>query len=323
MLEIYNEQVNDLLAKDSQKGGLPIRQHPSQGYFYAQGLKRAPVGSYKEIERRIDEGTANRTVASTNMNATSSRAHTVVTIVFDQIFNSAAGETRKTSTINLVDLAGSERADSTGATGDRLKEGANINKSLSALGNVISALADLSTNPSKKIMVPYRDSVLTKLLQNALGGNSKTIMIAALSPADINYTETLSTLRYADRAKRIKTKAVVNENAVDKMMRELREENEKLKKMIESGNFSMINMMEKPAASGSGSYSKEEMEQMRQQMKEEILAQMQRNQQLMAETNTSFQERVIFFNFLIELVIELSEIYLTFKASTSSKRDTN
>jgi kinesin family protein 1 len=138
MLEIYNEQVNDLLNKQATKGGLQVRQHASQGYFYAEGLKRIPVGSYKEIESKIDQGTANRTVASTNMNATSSRAHTVVTITFDQIFNTGAGETKKSSVINLVDLAGSERADSTGATGDRLKEGANINKSLSALGNVIS-----------------------------------------------------------------------------------------------------------------------------------------------------------------------------------------
>lgn len=170
MLEIYNEQVNDLLSKDNQRGGLQVRQHPSQGYFYAQGLKRVPVGSYGEIERRIEEGTANRTVASTNMNATSSRAHTVVTITFDQIFTTSAGEVKKSSVINLVDLAGSERADSTGATGDRLKEGANINKSLSALGNVISSLAEQSSG-KKKVLIPYRDSVLTKLLQNALGGN--------------------------------------------------------------------------------------------------------------------------------------------------------
>lgn len=127
-----------MLSKDVQKGGLQVRQHPSQGYFYAQNLKRIPVGSYKEIELRIEEGTANRTVASTNMNATSSRAHTVVTITFDQILTTTVGQTKKSSVINLVDLAGSERADSTGATGDRLKEGANINKSLSALGNVIS-----------------------------------------------------------------------------------------------------------------------------------------------------------------------------------------
>ncbi|CAL1526286.1 unnamed protein product, partial [Lymnaea stagnalis] len=234
MLEIYNEQVRDLLSKDNPKGGLQVRQNPKLGMFYVQDLKKVPVGSYSEIEMRMEQGTSNRTVASTNMNATSSRAHTVVTIVFDQILTKEDGEeTKKSSTMNLVDLAGSERADSTGATGDRLKEGANINRSLSALGNVISALAEASEK--KKVVVPYRDSVLTKLLQNALGGNSKTVMIAALSPADINYDETLSTLRYADRAKKIKNQAVINENPLDKMIRELKEENEKLKKALEAG----------------------------------------------------------------------------------------
>jgi len=123
-----------------------------------------------------------------------------------------------TSKINLVDLAGSERANSTGATGDRLKEGCAINQSLSALGNVISALADKSMG-KKKVFVPYRNSVLTRLLQDALGGNSKTIMIAALSPADVNYDETLSTLRYADRAKRIKNMITKNENPTDRIIR--------------------------------------------------------------------------------------------------------
>ena len=113
--------------------------------------------------------------------------------------------------------------------------GAAINKSLSALGNVITALADNSSGNKKKAKVPYRDSVLTKLLQNALGGNSKTIMIAAVSPADINYDESLSTLRYADRAKKIKNKAEVNENPVDKLIRELREENERLKNSLGGG----------------------------------------------------------------------------------------
>ena len=232
MLEIYNEQVRDLLSKASKKGGLQVRQHPSKG-FYVQDLQSVPVSSYVEIEKKMNEGTTNRTVASTNMNATSSRAHTVVTILFEQISNpNSPDESKKSSVINLVDLAGSERADATGATGDRLKEGANINKSLSTLGNVISALADKSSG-NKKIMVPYRDSVLTKLLQNALGGNSKTVMIAALSPADINYDETLSTLRYADRAKKIKNEATVNENPTDKLIRELKEENERLKKFME------------------------------------------------------------------------------------------
>lgn len=135
-------------------------------------------------------GTANRTVAATQMNATSSRAHTLVTLAFDQIITDENGtKTTRTSEVNLIDLAGSERASGTGATGDRLKEGSAINKSLSALGNVITALA-------KGKPAPYRDSVLTKLLANSLGGNSKTIMIAAVSPADINYDESLSTLRY-------------------------------------------------------------------------------------------------------------------------------
>jgi len=261
MLEIYNEQVRDLLRKDNPKGGLQVRQNPKLQLFYVEKLKKVAVGSYNEIERRMEEGTANRTVACTQMNATSSRAHTVVTITFDQITKNQAGqETKKSSSINLVDLAGSERADSTGATGDRLKEGANINKSLSSLGNVISALADQSLG-KKKVVVPYRDSVLTKLLMSALGGNSKTIMIAALSPADINYDETLGTLRYADRAKKIKNKAVVNENPMDKLIRELREENEKLRKQA-GGNFT-------ESAPG---MSAEDVEKMREEIRAQLLA---------------------------------------------------
>ncbi|XP_065676074.1 kinesin-like protein KIF28 [Hydra vulgaris] len=280
MLEIYNEQVRDLLTQDNPKGGLPVRQNPKLGSFYVQGLKFVAVGSYKEIEARTEEGTANRTVASTQMNATSSRAHTVVTIQFDQIEKNPAGEeTKKQSVINLVDLAGSERADSTGATGDRLKEGANINKSLSSLGNVISALADLSMG-KKKVLVPYRDSVLTKLLQNALGGNSKTIMIAALSPADINYDETLGTLRYADRAKKIKNKAVVNENPMDKLIRELKEENEKLKKAMQSGDFSSL-MAGVGGGESGGGMTEEEKAQLRKEMEDEIRAQLEANSSAM------------------------------------------
>jgi kinesin family protein 1 len=144
--------------------------------FSADGLRDAMVSSYDEIVAKMDEGTLNRTVASTNMNATSSRAHTIVGINFIQKKKNSAGkEMAKGAVINLVDLAGSERVDSTGATGDRLKEGAAINLSLSSLGNVIHALAEQSEG--KKTRVPYRDSALTKLLQNALGGNSKTIMV--------------------------------------------------------------------------------------------------------------------------------------------------
>ncbi|XP_046575245.1 kinesin-like protein KIF28P [Haliotis rubra] len=265
MLEIYNEQVRDLLnLKSSQKGGLKVRQHPSKG-FYVDTLTSWPVDSYMAIDNKINEGTRNRTVASTNMNATSSRAHTIVAVTFVQkTLNEANQNMTKTSIINLVDLAGSERAESTGATGDRLKEGSAINQSLSTLGNCIKALADLSMG-KKKTVVPFRDSVLTKLLQNALGGNSKTIMIAALSPADINYEETLSTLRFADRAKAIKTQAVVNESPTDKLIRELREENARLMEMLKGGGGANV-----VGTDASTFNREEEMERLRKELEEQM-----------------------------------------------------
>ncbi|KAL5010885.1 hypothetical protein ScPMuIL_013190 [Solemya velum] len=285
MLEIYNEQVRDLLDSGSKKGGLRVRQHPKQG-FYADGLKIVPVGSYVDIEKKMDAGTTNRTVAATQMNATSSRAHTIVGITFIQKFTNAAGEaTSKTAVINLVDLAGSERAESTGATGDRLKEGAAINQSLSCLGNCIAALAEKSSG--KDTRVPYRDSVLTKLLKNALGGNSKTIMIAALSPADINYDETLSTLRYADRAKQIKTSAKVNEDPTEKLIRELQEENEKLKEMLQSGNIQRIQ------TDGDDDMTEAEKSQMNKELEEEYKSVVLRNQQEMEEMKRGFEERLM------------------------------
>ncbi|KAK5579891.1 hypothetical protein RB653_009579 [Dictyostelium firmibasis] len=235
-MEIYNEKVKDLLNPNNNKaGGLKVRNNPSTGP-YVEDLSKLAVKSFPEIDMLMDEGSKARTVASTNMNATSSRSHAVFTIVFTQ---SKIDKTRGTaidrvSKISLVDLAGSERANSTGATGVRLKEGANINKSLSTLGKVISALAENSTS-KKAVFVPYRDSVLTYLLKETLGGNSKTIMIAAISPADINYEESLSTLRYADSAKKIKTVAVVNEDAQSKLIRELQGEVERLRAMMEQG----------------------------------------------------------------------------------------
>jgi hypothetical protein len=216
MLEIYNEQVKDLLTPGGAKNNLQVRQKSSVGSFYVQDLTKVLVGNYKEIEKLIDEGTNNRTIASTNMNSSSSRAHTVVTITFDQVSNNnSEKETIKSSIINLVDLAGSERADATGATGDRLKEATKINLSLAALGNVISALVD-----GKSSHIPYRDSKLTRLLQNSLGGNAKTVMCANAGPADYNYDETLSTLRYANRAKNIKNKPKINEDPKDALLRE-------------------------------------------------------------------------------------------------------
>ncbi|XP_073844319.1 kinesin family member unc-104 isoform X8 [Musca autumnalis] len=236
-MEIYCERVRDLLNPKN-KGNLRVREHPLLGP-YVEDLSKLAVTSYQDIHDLIDEGNKARTVAATNMNETSSRSHAVFTIFFTQQRHDAMTDlnTEKVSKISLVDLAGSERADSTGAKGTRLKEGANINKSLTTLGKVISALAEIAskTKKSKKAdFIPYRDSVLTWLLRENLGGNSKTAMIAAISPADINYDETLSTLRYADRAKAIVCKAVVNEDANAKLIRELKEEIQKLRDLLKA-----------------------------------------------------------------------------------------
>lgn len=284
MLEIYNEVVHDLLNPGKKKG-LKIRQHSKKG-FYAEGLKMALVSSYEEIEQKMNEGTVNRTIASTNMNATSSRAHTIVGINFVQKFKNDAGqETAKSAVINIVDLAGSERVESTGATGARLKEGAGINQSLSCLGNCIHALAEQSNG--KQTRVPFRDSALTKLLMNALGGNSKTIMIAAISPADINYDETMSTLRYADRAKQIKTKATINEDPTDKLLRELKEENEKLKKLMTGGKIDMSMVDD----DGDG-IDDRDAEKLRKKWEEEMKARMMENEMEMANMKKTYEEKM-------------------------------
>ena len=288
MIEIYNEQVRDLLnaATMKIKGGLKIREHPKKG-FYVEKLTSAKVCSYENIEMKMETGTKNRTVASTAMNATSSRAHTIVAITFVQktVAEGAKQGMTKTSVINLVDLAGSERAASTAATGDRLKEGAAINQSLSTLGNVISALADLSAAGGKsKIIVPFRDSSLTRLLKTALGGNSKTVMMAAVSPADINYEESMSTLKFADRVKRIKTQASVNESPTEKLIRELREENAKLMKMLGGQMPAEI--------SGSGEVSADEKERMKQELEEEIREQMLQNEAELDESRRSFKDKM-------------------------------
>ncbi|KAJ1021854.1 hypothetical protein NDA16_003617 [Ustilago loliicola] len=244
-IEIYNEKVRDLLNPKN-KGNLKVREHPSLGP-YVEDLSKLVVGSFRDIENLMDEGNKARTVAATNMNETSSRSHAVFTLVLTQkrFDVQTKLEAEKVSRISLVDLAGSERANSTGATGARLKEGANINRSLTTLGKVIAALAAASSAPepakgAKKSkaasldnFVPYRDSVLTWLLKDSLGGNSKTAMIAAISPAD--YEETLSTLRYADQAKKIKNKAVVNEDPNAKLIRELKEELEMLRTRVAGG----------------------------------------------------------------------------------------
>lgn len=231
-MEIYCERVRDLLNPKN-KGNLRVREHPLLGP-YVEDLSKLAVTSYTDIADLMDAGNKARTVAATNMNETSSRSHAVFTIVFTQKKQDPETNlsTEKVSKISLVDLAGSERADSTGAKGTRLKEGANINKSLTTLGKVISALAEVSKKKKKTDFIPYRDSVLTWLLRENLGGNSRTAMVAALSPADINYDETLSTLRYADRAKQIKCNAVINEDPNAKLVRELKEEVTRLKDLL-------------------------------------------------------------------------------------------
>ncbi|XP_039212330.1 kinesin-like protein KIF1A isoform X25 [Crotalus tigris] len=237
-MEIYCERVRDLLNPKN-KGNLRVREHPLLGP-YVEDLSKLAVTSYNDIQDLMDSGNKARTVAATNMNETSSRSHAVFNIIFTQKRHDAETDitTEKVSKISLVDLAGSERADSTGAKGTRLKEGANINKSLTTLGKVISALAEMDSGPNKNKkkkktdFVPYRDSVLTWLLRENLGGNSRTAMVAALSPADINYDETLSTLRYADRAKQIRCNAVINEDPNNKLIRELKDEVARLRDLL-------------------------------------------------------------------------------------------
>nr|XP_057928785.1 kinesin-like protein KIF1A isoform X13 [Doryrhamphus excisus] len=238
-MEIYCERVRDLLNPKN-KGNLRVREHPLMGP-YVEDLSKLAVTSYNDIQDLMDSGNKARTVAATNMNETSSRSHAVFNIIFTQKRHDADTDntSEKVSKISLVDLAGSERADSTGAKGTRLKEGANINKSLTTLGKVISALAEVDSGPNKnkkkkkaESFIPYRDSVLTWLLRENLGGNSRTAMVAALSPADINYDETLSTLRYADRAKQIRCNAVINEDPNNRLVRELKEEVSRLKELL-------------------------------------------------------------------------------------------
>uniref|UniRef100_A0A671STC7 Kinesin-like protein KIF13B n=1 Tax=Sinocyclocheilus anshuiensis TaxID=1608454 RepID=A0A671STC7_9TELE len=232
-MEIYNEKVRDLLDPKGSRQALRVREHKVLGP-YVDGLSRLAVESYKDIESLMSEGNKSRTVAATNMNEESSRSHAVFNIILTHTLKDLQSGTsgEKVSKLSLVDLAGSERAAKTGAAGERLKEGSNINKSLTTLGLVISALADQGAGKNKNKFVPYRDSVLTWLLKDSLGGNSRTAMVATVSPAADNYDETLSTLRYADRAKSIVNHAVVNEDPNARIIRELREEVEKLRDQL-------------------------------------------------------------------------------------------
>ena len=218
--EVYNEHVRDLFQpRTDPPHYLKIRESPTEGP-YVKDLTDIQVKNYGEILKYMRMGDSSRTTASTKMNDTSSRSHAVFTIMLKQIHHDYRTDetTERLARIRLVDLAGSERAKATGTTGQRLREGGNINKSLTTLGRVIAALADPrharmhNGNRKTRDIVPYRDSILTWLLKDSLGGNSKTAMVACIAPSD--YDETLSTLRYADQAKHIRTKAVVNQDHV-------------------------------------------------------------------------------------------------------------
>ena len=227
-LELYNEEIRDLLKKDV-KNRLELKEDPESG-VYVKDLSSFVVKSVQEINQIFSAGTKNRTVGATLMNADSSRSHSIFSVIVEQS-GTVGGETQMAmGKLNLVDLAGSERQAKTGATGNRLKEATKINLSLSALGNVIKALVDPKIGHT-----PYRDSKLTRLLQDSLGGNAKTVMIANMGPADYNYDESLNTLRYANRAKSIKNKPKINEDPKDAMLREFQDEILELKRRIAAG----------------------------------------------------------------------------------------
>ncbi|XP_077147963.1 kinesin-like protein KIF3C isoform X1 [Ranitomeya variabilis] len=226
-LEIYQEEIRDLLCKDQTKK-LELKENPESG-VYIKDLSSFVTKNVKEIEHVMNLGNQSRSVACTNMNEYSSRSHTIFVITIECSEVGVDGEEHiRVGKLNLVDLAGSERQSKTGANGERPKEASKINLSLSALGNVISSLVD-----GRSTHIPYRDSKLTRLLQDSLGGNAKTIMVATLGPASHHYDETLSTLRFANRAKNIKNKPRINEDPKDTLLREFQEEIARLKAQLE------------------------------------------------------------------------------------------
>ncbi|TMW46324.1 hypothetical protein DOY81_008594 [Sarcophaga bullata] len=228
-MEIYNEEVRDLLGKDVTKS-LEVKERPDIGVF-VKDLSGYVVHNADDLENIMKLGNKNRVVGATKMNSESSRSHAIFSITVERSELGEGGQQHvRMGKLQLVDLAGSERQSKTQATGQRLKEATKINLSLSVLGNVISALVD-----GKSSHIPYRNSKLTRLLQDSLGGNSKTVMCATISPADTNYMETISTLRYASRTKNIQNRMHINEEPKDALLRHFQEEIERLRKQLEEG----------------------------------------------------------------------------------------
>ena len=244
-LEIYAEQIRDLIDPDNAKpGGLKVREHPQTGP-YVENLTTIAVEDYYTVRQFMLYGNKHRVTAATKMNDRSSRSHAVFTVSFKQIFTHPEKKKKAetVSQIQLVDLAGSERTKDSGVTGQNFKEATNINQSLTTLGRVISALAKQSTRKaapkgrgrarsSSDVFVPFRDSVLTWLLKDSLGGNSKTVMIAAISPADINHDETLNTLQYANHAKQIINQVTINADVDDRLLGALKKEIDELNEKL-------------------------------------------------------------------------------------------
>ena len=252
-LQIYNESISDLLKPE--KKNLQIREDKKKGIYVdllSEWAVRTPVDLYALLKR----GGSYRTTAATLMNDVSSRSHAVFVITVEQMTTeNIKGQTHtqiKVGKLNLVDLAGSERIRITGATGQQLEESKKINKSLSCLGNVINALTD----QKGRIHVPYRDSKLTRLLEDSLGGNCKTTMLAMISPAHESFSESLSTLHFAQRAKKIKNRPVINEDLNNRALirqyelelRNLRNELEQKNKMLQSNELVMQLQEEKEQA---------------------------------------------------------------------------
>ncbi|KAI6215336.1 hypothetical protein M3Y94_00373800 [Aphelenchoides besseyi] len=247
-LEIYNEEIRDLLAKN-QKHGLEIKERPDIGVF-VKDLIPLTVSSADQMYKIMQFGNINRHTGATNMNEQSSRSHALFTVTIECSEKINNHQHLTLGKLHLVDLAGSERQTKTGASGDRLKEASKINLSLSTLGNVISALVD-----SKATHIPYRNSKLTRLLQDSLGGNSKTVMVANIGPATYNYDETISTLRYANRAKNIKNVARINEDPKDALLRKFQQEIEQLRKQLETEDGSGESDDEDAEADGKAPHS--------------------------------------------------------------------
>ncbi|XP_019522260.1 PREDICTED: kinesin-like protein KIF17 isoform X3 [Hipposideros armiger] len=299
-LEIYNEDIRDLLGADT-KQKLELKEHPEKG-VHVKGLSMHTVHSVAQCEHIMEMGWKNRSVGYTLMNKDSSRSHSIFTISIEIYAVDERGKDHlRAGKLNLVDLAGSERQSKTGATGERLKEATKINLSLSALGNVISALVD-----GRCKHIPYRDSKLTRLLQDSLGGNTKTLMVACLSPADNNYDETLSTLRYANRAKNIKNKPRINEDPKDALLREYQEEIKRLKEMVaqqmspsslsallsSQEPLNPVQMEEKPLPSPVIQHDTEAEKQLIREEYEERLAQLRADYEAEQESRARLQEDI-------------------------------